>query len=971
MPQQMKKNKCNRFATSSAHPWIQAIGLLTFLFAASFFPSISKAQSNAADGALNGYVTDTTGAIVPNSTVVLRSQDTNVQTVRHADNQGYFRFPLVPVGTYELAVKASGYGDYVRKGITVAVGSEVSVNPKLGVGEAKSTVVVTADASMISESSPAITGFVTEKEMRDLPIVSRNIYNLFLFTPGAKGIPSSTFATPGYSFGGVLRSTWNVDGLDDTSRATTSPIRLVINTPGSIKQVQVLANGYQAEFGKSTGGQMNLVTRSGGDTFHGSAMYLNRPQALAAIPTFAHSKANLDWYMYALNLGGPVIRKHVFFFANFEHNPSHSPTTSRITPATVAALQLTPDQIADQPHGETYNSPSVRVDYKINEKNSGFLRYSRFTNKQPYLSTGGFFVKSRAQTGFDNENAGELQLASTSTPKVLNELRYGINRRETYGVSTFPAKPDDVDTTVSGYAYLGNSPSTSRNIETSNQVVDNVSWQHGKHFIKFGADYQRVSYFARSALARSFTFGGLAANKSRPKVTALNQYLYTLAGDIDPSTKKPYTYTTLSVSLGDPSITRNIQFISAFVQDEYRLSPRLVAIAGLRYEKKLLPEAVPDSTYALAQKRIHGRDFSFAPRLSLAFSPNDRTSVRGSAGIFFDVPNLTFFTAEASTDGNRYHAYTVAGTASTAPKYPTIPDAVGAQFMAKPNLYVIDPDFRAMYAVQSNLQVEQAFTQNLSVRFQYMYFGTRFGPYLHDTNLTPTGEALADGRPVYTTKTRPNPNYGQINELFSHGNTSYNGLDVTVNKRMSHGLLVAATYSWSHALGDSDQNGYAVSDPSDVRRDYGNLSTDVRHYFVLRALYTAHTSVSWLRWANGIGLSTMTMVTSGRPLNPLAGADLNGDLATNDRPLFVQRNSLRGPNYALVNARASKTFTFEKRFNFELMAEADNLLNHKNAACSVTGCNGAINGNVNSDSFGLITAAAPSRTAQVGGRFTF
>jgi hypothetical protein len=293
------------------------------------------------------------------------------------------------------------------------------------------------------------------------------------------------------------------------------------------------------------------------------------------------------------------------------------------------------------------------------------------------------------------------------------------------------------------------------------------------------------------------------------------------------------------------------------------------------------------------------------------------------------------------------------------------------QFIAKPNLELFDPNFRSMYAVQSNLQIEQSLSPNLSIKFQYMFFGTRFGPLSYDSNLTLTGARLADGRPVFSTNPRPNPNYGEILTLASTGNSSYNGLDITVNKRMSKGLLFAATYSWSHALGDSDQNGYIVSDSSDPRRDYGNLSTDVQSYFVARALYTANTSLLWLRWINGIGLSTTTMATSGRPLNPTAGADLNGDLITNDRPLFMARNSFRGPIYVLVDARASKTFTVERRYQFEVMAEADNLFNHTNAACSVTGCNSAVNGSYNSPTFGQLTVAGPSRIAQVGGRFTF
>jgi hypothetical protein len=251
-----------------------------------------------------------------------------------------------------------------------------------------------------------------------------------------------------------------------------------------------------------------------------------------------------------------------------------------------------------------------------------------------------------------------------------------------------------------------------------------------------------------------------------------------------------------------------------------------------------------------------------------------------------------------------------------------------------------------------------------------MFQGTRSGPYVYDTNLTPTGLALADGRPTYTVNPRPNTTVGRIYQWTSHGTTSYNGLDVTIDKRVSHGLEFMANYSWSHALGDSDQNGYVVSDPSNVRRDYGNLSTDVRHYFVARGLYTTRFQRKAFHWASGIGFSVMSQITSGYPLDART-SDLNGDGASNDRPLFFERNQFRGPHYLRSDARASKTFTLHDRYKLQAIFEGSNIFNHKNAACSVIGCNSAVNGTYNSTGFGNVTVAAQSRTAQVGGRFTF
>jgi len=942
------------------------------LLAAGF---IATAQSNAVDGAVNGYVTDASGAAIPDATVTLLNQDTNVTATLHTGKDGYFRYPLVPLGTYTLSAAAAGFDEYRREGITVKVGSDVSVSPSLTVrGDKNVTVEVRADASMIESATPAIGGVVTEREMEDLPITSRNVYNLFFFVPGAKGIPSDNFATPGYSFGGVLRASWNLDGIDNADRASTSPLRLVIVTPGAVRQIQVLANGYQAEFGKSSGGQTSVITRGGDNHWHGSAMYEYRPQPLAAIPALATKKPDLQWFMAEGNLGGPIIHDHLFFFANYEHNPYVSPNANTITATTIAALGLTPDQVAIQNTGQNYDSPSIRVDYHLNAANSGFLRYVHFQNNSPYSGSGGLSVNSRSTHSYDQQDGGEVQLA-TVKGNLLNEVRFGINRREIKGGAQFTPSATDVYTNISGYANLGNSPSQSNTVEQLNQVVDNVTWQRGRHTIKAGGDYQWTQYRSQVAPARTFTFSGLTAAGSRGAVSALNQYLYAVAGDIDSATGAPYTYTSLSLALGDPTTIRTMQFFNGFVQDQYRFRRNLVVTGGLRYEKQLYPEGSPDSTFETAHRQLHSRNLSFAPRANVAWQATPKTMVSAAGGLYFDVPNLSFFTNLAATDSNSYHTYTVAGGADGAPTYPNIPTSLSSAFLPKPNLYIFDPSFRSMYAVHANARVQQVLSQNFMLTISYIFVGTRFGPYIYDTNLTPTGVHLADGRPVYSTNPRPNQNYGQIYQYTSHGTSNYNGVDFTLEKRLSRDFQFTVNYSWSHALGDSDQNGYVVSDPSNVHSDYGNMSTDVRHYFIGRGLYSTRFRSKALRWASGTGFSVMSLITSGYPLDART-TDLNGDLASNDRPIGFSRNAFRGPSFMRFDARASKSFRIRERYKIEGLIESSNLLNHKNAACTVTGCNSAVNGQYGTGTtpaatFGQLITAASSRTVQFGARLTF
>ncbi len=939
---------------------------LTFVLIVLASLQIATAQSNAVDGAVNGYVTDATGGAIPSAIVKLTNQGTNIATTLQSGKDGYFRYPLVPVGTYTLSVKAQGFEEYRRAGVTVNVGSEVTVSPIMKIGAEDTKVEVFADASMLDSATPAIGGIISQAEMENLPLTSRNIYNLFFFTPGVKGIPSDNFATPGYSFGGVLRASWTLDGIDDADRATTSPLRLVIATPGAVKEIQVLSNGYQAEFGKTTGGQTSVITRGGDNHWHGSAMYMYRPKALAAVPALSttHTKTDLHWFMAEGNLGGPIIHDRVFFFANYEHNPYVTPAPNTITAATIAALGLTPDQVATVDTSQNYDSPSIRIDYRLSEKNSGFLRYIHFTNNSPYSGGGGLIVNTRTTHPTDEQDGGEAQLATVFTPNFLNELRVGINRRETTGGAQYTPSPTDVDTNISGYADIGNSPSTSNLIESLNQVIDNGTWQHGRHTVKAGADYQFTNYYTKAAAPRTYTFSG------ENGTSALIQYEKAIAGDIDPVSGQPFTYTTLSLALGDPSVHRTMQFFNAFVQDQFRFTRTVTLTGGVRYEKQLYPEGSSDANYAPAHRQLHSRSREFAPRGTISWQANSTTLISVAGGLYFDVPNILFFTDIIQDDGNAYHSYTISPTTPGAPVYPAIPDTASLTAIAQPDQYTFDPAFKSMYAVHGNARVQQVLSQNFLFTLSYMFQGTRSGPYVYDTNLTPTGLTLADGRPTYTVNPRPNTNFGRDYQWTSHGTTSYNGLDVTIDKRVSHGLQFMANYSWSHALGDSDQNGYVVSDPSNVRRDYGNLSTDVRHYFVARGLYTTRFQPKAFHWASGIGFSVMSQITSGYPLDART-SDLNGDAASNDRPLFFERNQFRGPHYLRFDARASKTFTLHERYKLQVIFEGSNIFNHKNAACSVTGCNAAVNGTYNSTGFGNVTSAAQSRTAQMGGRLTF
>jgi hypothetical protein len=272
-----------------------------------------------------------------------------------------------------------------------------------------------------------------------------------------------------------------------------------------------------------------------------------------------------------------------------------------------------------------------------------------------------------------------------------------------------------------------------------------------------------------------------------------------------------------------------------------------------------------------------------------------------------------------------------------------------------------------MYANNASFQIERQLFDDMSLNLQYSYWGHRFGSYSRDINLSaPTG-TLADGRPIYRGSLgRPDTRFRQINLIESGGNGNYNGLDLTLRKRFSKGVLLSASYSWSHALANSELDGSTLSDPSNLAHDYGNASTDVRHNFTAQGLWAPQ-----FKFIKGLEVSSVFFYNSGYPINALAGADLNNDLVLNDRIVGRGRNAFQGPNFAQMDLRLARKIKIFEGQTLELIAESENFLNRFNPGCSISSCTAAVVNRDGAADFGRITATRPGRVFQFGMRYSF
>lgn len=932
-----------------------------------------SAQSNATDGALDGFVRDATAGSIPAAKVIAISLGTGQVTETVTSEAGYYRFPLLQVGEYEVLISAPGFAEYRQSGIRLSVGQQARVDVTLGVGGATEAVTVTADASMVLSGQASTGEVLNERAVRALPMVSRNVYNFHLAGPGVKGVPSTGFGTTQFLVGGASRMQWSMDGLDNSQRRGNRQIRLVISTPENVAEMQVMTGAYSAEFGRAAGGVINVVSRSGTNETRGAAMAMYRPNAWSARPPLSAVKPDQEWWMVQGGIGGPLRRDRVFWFANYEYNPLKAPQPVTIAPDVAQVLQLPASDLGNSPFGETFHTPSLKVNYRLNDRNTGFIRYNRFTNDQPGAG-GGLTTIGRSVTFKDRMYGIGGQLATIVKPTLLNEMRIGFNRRSEMRTPYAAGSPDGAQINITGVANFGVNPlAGSQAVEASLELVDNLTWTRGAHTVKTGIDYQTTGYDAVSALGRVFVFSGLPAAAGRGAVSPLDQYLRSAAGNLDPATGRPYSYTQLQQELGDPALALRFHFLNLFAQDEWRLHQNLTLSAGVRYEMISFPTLDADAPYPLSREITTDRN-NVAPRIGMTWSPggSQKTQLRGGYGIYYDSPSLNLALTAAQQNGRRILSYQVPGTDLRSPAYPALLAAGDAAFSVPPSINAFPEDFQIMFAHQASVQLARELAQDLSLTVGYSYWGHRDGPYLRDVNLPVPVSQLEDGRPVYAgSANRPDARFRAINLVESNGRGNYHGLDVTVRRRFNGGLQLSGTYSYSQARSNSDLEGGAVSDPSDIGRDQGNSNGDVRHTAVAQWSYAPQLDGGALRWLNGFQLSALTFYNSGFPINALAGVDLNNDLVLNDRRPFRARNDVAGPDFFQTDVRLVKRLTLGGLRSLELILESENAFNRLNAACSIAGCTGAVVNRDGAADFGRIVSTRPGRNIQFGARASF
>ncbi len=952
----------NRFLYKPARANWPAWVLLSKLFAVILIIAAAlSAQTGQVSGTIRGLITDASGSPVSNAVVRATGLETGFERRAASNEKGEYEVPLLPLGTYKLEVSAPGFAPYTQSGIGVKLDAASLVNVPLEVGSTQQAVTVESDASILNTGSFDVGGSLNARSMENMPITSRNTFNLALLNPGLNGTRDDEFGNPTFAFGGMQRKAFMVDGIDNTQRG--GPGRLGIFSPEDIQEVKVIANAMDAEYGRTVGGIISMITKGGTNDTHGEFLLLERRPGLIARPSLAPlPKPFQQWATFSANVGGPIKTDKLFYFVSAEYEPEDGARPITITPANAAALGIPSSDLGSAPFKQRFQSYLGRIDYQFNPANDFYFRYSEFMTPSQYNTSGGLMPKSAGNNFDDRNDTAAAQWTSLLNPRTVNELRFGFLRRE----FTRPPVSGSIGSiiNISGVATLGSNSSAGQYYEEDQfNFIDHFSYTTGAHQIKFGVDADTIHVDSSDRLLLQYSF------------TGLTQYLGTINHQINPATRLPYTYAQMTQQFGNNTAEHRTSPLNLFAEDHYQLRPNLSLSYGIRWEYRFYPLLNVAAPLAIS-RTIPSNSSNFAPRFGFVWQFNGKTVVRGGYGILYDTPNLRLISLVDRSNGTQVQTFTVNGTNALAPAYPNTFAAPTGLTPVKSSVYGFSPDFKTQYAHQANLQVERELTHNFSLTIGAQWYGGHREPLLIDTNLGNPSRLLADGRPVFP-NTRPNSQFNQIFQLQSVGNSVYYGGFAGVAKRFSQNLQFTASYTLGWGFNENDSvgdNGSNVTDSTNIRRDWAFSSSDQRHRFVFQGVWQprlekrAWASLLFDHWT----IAPNATVTSGFPFTSVAGSDLNNDGVNNDYPLFGVRNRFRGPGFHELNLRVSRIFPlYRERVSLEIMGEAENLLNSTNAACNAGGCGGAVVTQYNAANFGQITSAFNSRQIQLGARLRF
>ena len=894
-------------------------------------------------GAIEGTVTDSSGGVVAGATVTVREADTNQTRTSVTDSAGSFRFAQVPVGAYSVQVTYTGFSTFTQEGIALTIGQTARLTIVLTPAGVAETLGVTAQPPPLDIRQTAATMTIDGERIEELPVQSRDYLHFVLLAPGvvstpSRGVSSTASALPdsGFSFAG-LRPRSNmltIDGVDNNDRYSgTSRTELSLET---VREFQIVNNGWAAENGGASGGAINVVTKSGTNIIHGDAFTFGEFGALNAPPPLEDTlgvKPPLTRFRSGFAIGGPIIKDRTFYYGAVEREQNHGHAASDIDPRPMSTINA---QLASAsptfgarltsglfPTTLRETEWSTKVNHQITTRNTLMVRVAGTDRSESAdaFNTGGLSDVSARGSSATNDTAVTARWTSIVGANITSDVSGQVASRRVNSHTGATQGPGAVIAGVAefGRPYAGNDTHDGRYAE----LRDTLGWSRGSHFLKAGFDLTNV----RLTGTRTDGMGGLF---QFPSLEAF------LAGQPD----------EFRQTFGTPTVEISTNHAGAFIQDHWTPTSRVTVDAGVRFDADTLPAA------------LHVTDRQISPRVGVAWTPADKWLVRGGMGRFADRLVLAAFEPALTLEGQYGFEQVASGTTAAAVWATTKGDTLSQPLPGiAPSIYTVHAGSWQPSSRQMSVGVERQLTSNLTASVNYLWVEGRNLSRTLNVNLPPpTVLTLANaaslgipdpvpqqiGRAVFGS-TRLDPAFDGIFQLQPTAASTYHGLTVMLNRRLADELEWSAAYTWSHAMDTASDFDEQPENPYNLGAESADSRYDQRQRFVASALLDLPIGDEedrapgelpgfWTRVFSNIEMAPIFTLESGRPVNPLTGTDLalTGAYPSNARPLGMPRNSLRLPTSAELDLRVLKSFNVKPHGKLDLVAEAFNLLNRVN-----------------------------------------
>jgi hypothetical protein len=894
------------------------IGLILPLIAIAVGLFVSVNAFGQSTASVQGVITDSKGAVVPNATVVVRNKATSVERTTQTDSDGNYQVAALPVGTYAIEVRAPGFKTQLADSVVLGVAQTIVQNFQMDIGAISEQVLVTSDVPVIETATTSVGTVINQRTVQEIPLNGRHFVDLGLLIPGSVTPPQNGFLTaPLRGQGSFGLNT--AGGREDTVNFMINGINLndmvqnQITFQPSINTVQEFKadnSTFSAEYGRNSGAIVNIATRSGANDYHGEFFEFFRNSALDARNFFERTTepAQFKRNQFGFNVGGPVNLPHfgsggpvfayqgknkTFFFFSYEGlRQRQGLAISGVTVPTEAQRAAVTDPVVQQllpliPHANVgasgfagsatapVNIDQFTTDISHNMGNNDRLHLyyaiQRDQRGEPTLQ--GNTVPGFGDTRTSRRQIFTLNETHTLNSAMVNEARFGFNRIHILFDPNAHLNPLDfgiadgviediglpqMTVTGSGLNFGGPAGFPQGRSDTTYVVSDTLNYLRGNHSLKFGGELRR--------------FFNNNTNKDTGNIAFANMQAF-LQG----------TANTFTLTKGDVSSAIAQGALGVFVQDNWKLKPNFTLELGVRWDWLMSPterfdrfvDYVPEINSLVRVNNgiapvYHTNSRNFQPRVGFAWDPfkNGKTSIRGAYAILADQPVTNLVSPNAS---NPPFAEVVALPANTTTQLSNLTGVAGNTVSPTSS----DPQFDNAYVQSWNLNIQREVGHGLGVSVGY--FASK-GTHLRlsrNLNQTFLNAALNPVRPFPTLSASSpiRPGATLLNITFREGtsNSSYNALWVTANKRLARGLQFNTSYTFSKSIDYNSQSsqGVTVQDSYNLRGDRGLSDFDARHRFVISGLYELPFNGNQLK--EGWQLSLITQSQSGNPVTLLAG----------------------------------------------------------------------------------------------------